>query len=225
MDTANTLGWDEERNTLYVDIFCEQTGGKPVVYLFSPDVLEASVRFSLSPEWDLSVVYPVVPSKRGTGGGESIQWNVRTHPDGSLTELGTGLDVSYLFWEALTNHHGKNILPSPPQLFLAHDMRPVPANSVLLSVRDITPYLDKALLALGLHTEARISFITYWLPSFLKHTHVALRFVPQAAYEAAARLDVVPAPDVVTRVFMLFKGVSAEELGVWSASVSVEDPA
>ncbi|KAJ7466257.1 hypothetical protein B0H11DRAFT_2174970 [Mycena galericulata] len=239
MDTPDTVGYDEENgNTLRIDMHCVQKGGKPVIYLFSPDVLEASVRLSLSPEWDLSVVYPVVPSKRGAGGGESIQWNVRTHPDGSLTELGTGLDVSYLFWEALTNHHGKNIPPSPlrspvpgnHEMTLQNSFSPTtcdlsPVDSVLLSVPDMTPYLDKALLALGLHTEARTSFITYWLPSFLKHAHVALRFVPQAAYEAVARLDIVPAPDVVTRVFMVFKGVSAEELGAWSASVSVEDPA
>ncbi|KAG2740062.1 hypothetical protein P692DRAFT_20840935 [Suillus brevipes Sb2] len=43
--------------------------------------------------------------------------------------------------------------------------------------------------ALGLHTEARTSFITYWLTSFLKHEYIALRFVPQAAYERAASLN------------------------------------
>jgi hypothetical protein len=36
-----------------------------------------------------------------------------------------------------------------------------PGNSVLLSIDDIPKYLDKALLTLGLHTEARTSFITY----------------------------------------------------------------
>ncbi|KAG1791958.1 uncharacterized protein BJ212DRAFT_1490797 [Suillus subaureus] len=29
-----------------------------------------------------------------------LEWNVRTHQDGSLTEHNSGLDVSYLFWEA-----------------------------------------------------------------------------------------------------------------------------
>ena len=33
-------------------------------------------------------------------------------------------------------------------------------DSVLLPVADVTPYLDKALAALGLHVEARTSFIT-----------------------------------------------------------------
>ena len=41
----------------------------------------------------------------------------------------------------------------------------------------------------------------------LKHKHVVLRFVPQSAYERAAPLKILPAPDIITRVFMLFKGV------------------
>ena len=48
-----------------------------------------------------------------------------------------------------------------------------------------------------------------------RHQHVALRFLPQAAYERAAPMRVAPAPDVVTRVFMLFRGVSADELEGW----------
>ncbi|KAJ3494323.1 hypothetical protein NLJ89_g10833 [Agrocybe chaxingu] len=58
----------------------------------------------------------------------------------------------------------------------------------------------------------------YWLPSILKHKHVALHFLPQSAYERAAPLDVSPKPDVVTRVFMLFKGVDNHALDHWSVA-------
>lgn len=50
----------------------------------------------------------------------------------------------------------------------------------------------------------------------LKHQHVALRFVPQVAYETSAPLDVSPKPDIVTRVFMLFQGINETELPSWS---------
>jgi hypothetical protein len=43
------------------------------------------------------------------------------------------------------------------------------------------------------------------LPYFLKHTHIAFRFVSQVSYNRAARLDIVPMLDVVTRIFMLSK--------------------
>ena len=115
-----------------------------------------------------------------------------------------------------------------------------PANSVVLEVAKMTPYLDGALKALGLHTEARTSFITYvhrpvccclptiltqrsryWLPSFLKHQYVALRFLPQAAYEKAAPLEISPPSDVTVRIFMLFKGLKEDEVQqTWGAAVS-----
>ena len=49
----------------------------------------------------------------------------------------------------------------------------------------------------------------------LKHKHVVLRFVPHSAYERAAPLKILPAPDIITRVFMLFKGVDEGLLSDW----------
>jgi hypothetical protein len=70
---------------------------KPIIYLYSPSDIDVSVKLSLIPEWTLSVIYPVVATKDH---GQHIEWNVRTHRDGSLTEYKSGLDVAYLFWEA-----------------------------------------------------------------------------------------------------------------------------
>jgi len=112
--------------------------------------------------------------------------------------------------------------PSSPQV--------TPDESILLPAHKIPSYLDDALTALGLHVEARTSFITYvvlthlvyqpfhysiffsyWLPSIMKHPHVALRFLPQEHYEAAASMEVTPRPDVVTRIFMVARGLENEE--------------
>ncbi|KAJ7187725.1 hypothetical protein GGX14DRAFT_547135 [Mycena pura] len=217
-----------------IQVYLQQLGGKPVIYVYSPTETNVSVALTLTHEWSFSTIYPVVPSKSTSPGTcERIQWNVRTHLDGNLTELNTGLDVAYLFWEAHTND---GIPPSPPaspvvpQSNTALSFSPLtsdlsPADAVLIAVRDITPYLDKVLLALGLHTEARTSFITYWLPSLLRHKHVALRFVPQAAYETAASLDIEPVPDVVTRVFMLFKGIAEDALAEWGDAEYTDDDA
>ncbi|KAJ7662696.1 hypothetical protein DFH06DRAFT_1088290 [Mycena polygramma] len=226
--TPNDLGMHDGAK---VSIFQCQSAGKPVIYIYSPTETELSVALTLTPEWDFSTIYPVVPIK--SNAGQCIQWNVRTHSDGSLTELNTGLDVAYLFWEAHTNHGIPLSPPASPaaaQFSPAESFSPLssdlsPADSVLINVHDITPYLDKALLGLGLHTEARTSFITYWLPSFLKHTRVALRFVPQAAYETAAPLNISPAPDVVTRVFMLFKGIGDNAVGEWEEAQSGDNDA
>ena len=63
-------------------------------------------------------------------------------------------------------------------------------------------------------------FVRYWLPDLLKHEYVALRFLPQASYEQAAKMRVSPAPDIVTRVFMLFRGVAPGDLGFWSRAAA-----
>jgi len=103
-----------------------------------------------------------------------------------------------------------------------------PEDSILLPIGEVPGYLDATLKALALHTEARTSFITYWLPDLLKHQYVALRFLAQASYEKAAQMRVSPAPDVVTRVFMLFRGVDPRDLGHWTqaaARATTEDGA
>ncbi|KAK0459005.1 uncharacterized protein EV420DRAFT_1679783 [Desarmillaria tabescens] len=163
-------------------------------------------------------------------GGETLTWRAITHSDQTLTETTTGLRTSYLYWEAApirTGHCERPPSPSPEksESSPARNFSPIwcdlsDDDSVVLPVCTITLYLDKVLASLGLHVEARTSFITYWLPSILKHTHVALRFVPQNEYETATPLHIKPSPDVVTRIFMLFKGISEDRLGGWSGAIS-----
>ncbi|KAL1663919.1 hypothetical protein GGF50DRAFT_89030 [Schizophyllum commune] len=205
-----------------IDLVFKLRGGKPIIYLFSPRSVEATVRLSLTRDWSLSAIYPSVPIA-DKDGGQTLEWKVQTRADGTLHELNTALDVSYLFWEALTN----KVVDSPPSSPVIGQAREVfrpgvtgvsNEDSVLLPVANVTQYLDQVLAALGLHVEARTSFITYWLPDMLKHTHVALRFLDQVAYAHAAPLDVSPNPDVVTRVFMLFCGVKKAELGEWEGA-------
>jgi hypothetical protein len=52
----------------------------------------------------------------------------------------------------------------------------------------------------------------------LKHEYVALRFLAQESYERAAPMRVSPTPDIVTRVFMLFRGVAAADVELWQSA-------
>ncbi|KAF5310417.1 hypothetical protein D9611_012282 [Ephemerocybe angulata] len=142
------------------------------------------------------------------------------------------MEMSYLYWEAEMTAQGLLSPPASPQLSAVAEETFVPnrptldaSNSVVLEVAKMTPYLDSSLKALGLHVEVRTSFITHWLPSLLKHKHIALRFLPQSAYERAAPLTVEPTPsDVVARIFMLFKGIerSAVDVSRWAGAVGVD---
>lgn len=60
----------------------------------------------------------------------------------------------------------------------------------------------------------------YWLPDILKHKNIALRFLNQDSYSSAAPLDITPIPDVVTRVFMLFRGITSEEFAAWDQALN-----
>ncbi|KAH9175574.1 hypothetical protein EDB89DRAFT_1945346 [Lactarius sanguifluus] len=186
---------------------------KPVVYLYPPSSLaDVTVELALASSWQPHTA-------------QSLTWTVAAEPDGTLVDKTSGMQVSYLYWEAI-------VTPQPVTPGASRATTPIadidtfdparpslnPGDSVLLSTSKVPGYLDVALKALMLHTEARTSFITYWLPDMLKHEYVALRFVAQDAYERAAPMRIAPAPDVVTRVFMLFRGVPVGDLGLWEAA-------
>ncbi|KAF9464631.1 hypothetical protein BDZ94DRAFT_1161638 [Collybia nuda] len=197
---------------------------KPVIYLFSPDNVDVSVAVTLSPELRFTTMNPIVPVQHQPT-GHKVHWDIRTQADGTLTEQATGLELSSLFWEADTNlidiqsNHTRLNRPAAQDVddFSLSNCDVSDSDSVTLPVSEVTGYLEKALTGLGLHTEARTSFITFWLPSFLKHKYVALRFIPQATFSRIAPIDIIPKPDIVIRVFMIFKGVS--DLSYWPSSV------
>ncbi|KAH8986045.1 hypothetical protein EDB86DRAFT_2293642 [Lactarius hatsudake] len=203
--------------------------GKPVIYLYPPSSLAGvTVELALASSWRFSAVHPpprttVPPGEPHTA--QSLTWTVAAKPDGTLVDGTSGMEVSYLYWEAIATPQpvtpGASRATTPIADIDTFDpARPSlnPGDSVLLPTSKVPGYLDVALKALALHTEALTSFITYWLPDMLKHEYVALRFVAQDAYEQAAPMRIAPAPDVVTRVFMLFCGVPVGDLGFWEAA-------
>lgn len=213
-----------------ITVIQEQKGGKPVIYLFPPTLLETvNVKLSLVPAWTFSALYPLSAITKSQDGGTATQWTVSASPSGDLVELSSSLKLTYLFWEAITNPLS-TLPPSPPllaiddngnhkQLSEFNPSRPVfdSTNTLVLPFTTFLSCLDDTLSRISLHTSARNDFITYWLPKFI-HIHergqkIAMRFVNQVKFATSARLEVEPLPDVVTRVFMLFGGVEDDKLG------------
>ncbi|GAA5912038.1 hypothetical protein JCM8208_006465 [Rhodotorula glutinis] len=204
-------------------------GDKPVIYLFPPSSLpRAVVSLALSPEWTFSALYPVVDiNKDVVEGGEGdeqvqerVEWVVAAERDGSLVELSSRLELSYLFWEATST--GIVTSSSSPSEAQQVELEPSfypsspsldASNGPVLTFSPFLAHLNAALSSLTLHTSARNDFLSFWMPHFSRirdaGKDVLFRFVPQAEYARAAELEVEPTPDVVTRVFLLFKGVEA----------------
>jgi ubiquitin C len=82
-----------------VHLILRLAGGKPVIYLYPPIATRVSAKLSLIPEWEFSAIYPVRPVKN-TVQGQELEWAVDALPSGVLKEVSTGLEVSYLYWEA-----------------------------------------------------------------------------------------------------------------------------
>ncbi|RYP25394.1 hypothetical protein DL767_008416 [Monosporascus sp. MG133] len=199
-------------------------GETPAIYLLSPISLQGvKVSVMLRPEWDFTVVYPLVPTTKSVDNTTStVSWTVSVQPDGTLTHQSTGRGISYLVWEA------RSLLSSTPRLISAgeHDSAFDPSNpmvffepwhvSVTLPFERLEPYLDSVLQSLTLTPAMRTEFIVYWLPSFQRirdrGQDIRFTFVPQEAFNKAAELKIEGAiPKAVARVFMLFGGVENQE--------------
>ncbi|RXW22645.1 hypothetical protein EST38_g3199 [Candolleomyces aberdarensis] len=112
-------------------ILLKLVGGKPVIYLYPPTATRVSTKLSLVLGWEFLAIYPVVPAK--------------TRPQ----KVNTGLEVSFVYWEAETNAHNLLSPPASPllpkavtEIFIPNRATLDTTNSVLVEVGKITPYLD-----------------------------------------------------------------------------------
>ncbi|GAA5912041.1 hypothetical protein JCM8208_006466 [Rhodotorula glutinis] len=229
LDDRDTLEYYKIERWATLKVMLRLRGGKPVIYLFPPSSLpRAVVSLALSPEWTFSALYPVVDiNKDVVEGGEGdeqvqerVEWVVAAERDGSLVELSSRLELSYLFWEATST--GIVTSSSSPSEAQQVELEPSfypsspsldASNGPVLTFSPFLAHLNAALSSLTLHTSARNDFLSFWMPHFSRirdaGKDVLFRFVPQAEYARAAELEVEPKPDIVTRVFLLFKGVEA----------------
>ena len=78
---------------------------KPVIYLYPPSRLpEVTVELLLTSSWSFSAIYPlpktaITPGEKPIA-AQSLIWTVEAEPDGKLVEKTTGVEVTYLYWEA-----------------------------------------------------------------------------------------------------------------------------
>ncbi|KAF8501424.1 hypothetical protein F5888DRAFT_1609144 [Russula emetica] len=212
---------------------------KPIIYLYPPSRLpDVTVKLLLTSSWSSSVIYPL-PQTAITSGkkqiaAQSLTWTVDAEPDGRLVDKTSGTEVTSTgkqrklsYAHEFPSHHTRHLSRNNPieDIETFDPSRPSlsPGNSILLPIGKIPGYLDMALKGLTLHTEARTFHHIRFLSSsanLLKHEYIALHFVAQSSYEKAAQMCISPTPDVVTRVFMLFRGVHLNDVGLWAPAAT-----
>ncbi len=174
-----------------VQVFPLEGGGpaflvlrKPVLYLYPAE--RQRVRVTLDIDGELSAQYPRL---------RDGAWEMIASPDGSLLEPATGRRYGYLFWEARCTR------PLDIDLEQAHTVHREDAPSFLERVAD----------RFALNHRERTDFVTYWLPA-LEHNGVSVVQLLDNDAATGAHLAIVPEPDTLIRLFMVFRAAHDHEV-------------
>jgi hypothetical protein len=163
---------------------------KPVIYCYAEKELNASL--ILDPKGAFTFTYPAYNNG----------WNVTVDPAGGLTDLNTGKNYPYLFWEAASENLSYQTTENGISGFVIH------TDSTI-------QFLEDKLSALGLNQTEQTDFITFWGPILQKQPYALIQFLVDDAYESdIASLQISPQPDAMRRVYILFSPLENEQVGM-----------
>lgn len=112
-------------------------------------------------------------------------WNVTAYPDGKLINHSDGREYSYLFWEGIQD--------------VKYDME----RGFVVKGEETAQFLQNILGKMGLTPKEYNEFIVYWLPKMEINNYNLINF-QEKAYTDNAKLEIVPKPDSIIRVFMTY---------------------
>ena len=96
------------------------------------------------------------------------------------------MEYNYLYWEGVTNAE--------------YDF----SEGFCVKGEETAEFLEWALDELGLNRKEANEFIVFWLPKMQENKYNIISFQTKA-YTDNAKLDIVPEPDTLIRVFMAYK--------------------
>lgn len=150
---------------------------KPVIYLYptSPE----QVHVNLSPVGGFTYTEPAYNNG----------WSVLAEPSGMLTELSSGKQYPYLFWEGRGGYYE------------------IPKKGFVIAQKDLPQFFQSKLKQLGLNEKESADFQEYWLPNMQSYPYYFVSFMGNEVMNQIAPLSVSPRPDTIIRVLMDFKGL------------------
>ena len=179
-------------------------GSKPIIIFYNFNSEEIKVDLKLdSSKWELSYLYPGRILDKDNFHMKFITSNNRNNSYNILTDSTTNKEYSYIFWEADSVNSGTYYFQN---YFQTTD------NLYLFKSEDVCVKLDSLLKNQGLNVVEREDFITYWMKDLLSKEYVALTFMTQSDLEVIAKLTIEPKPDILLRIFMIFKSLNHKQL-------------
>ncbi|KAI0797981.1 hypothetical protein C8Q75DRAFT_801883 [Abortiporus biennis] len=166
--------------------------------IYAPVQQYCDITLSFSPLWKLGLTWP----KAEDVAENKVKYFLRAHPGGALEHFESEMISTSLYYEAI---------PEPglldPEEFVA------PRNSFAMTFRDFVPHLMRVLDQLGMSLHARTNFINNNIAAFASHKNIAYRFMSPGKIAAAIDISVTAENCVFTRFFLMYRGVSDDEMG------------
>lgn len=155
--------------------------GNPIVYRKPVIYLypEETTEVSVEVDCPLTVTYPTY----------NEGWTVTAEPDGTLTNHADGREYSYLFWEG--EGYGEMDF----------------SDGFVVKGEDTVSFLQDKLSEMGMTPREYNEFIVYWLPYMQDNPYNLISFQSDN-YAESAKLNIIPEPDNMLRVFMAFKALN-----------------
>jgi hypothetical protein len=151
---------------------------KPVIYLYPTSIEKVQVK--LDYKGMIVADYPTYDVlQKG--------WVVTASPDGKIISS-DGKEYSYLFWE------GKPFVKTDYDL----------STGFIVRGEDTIDFLQSTLSRMGLTPREYNEFIVYWYPRMKDNKYNLIHFAGDE-YTKTAPLIIVPKPDSMLRVFMVYK--------------------
>lgn len=171
--------------------------------ILAPVQQYCDITLSFSPLWKLGLTWP----KAEEIAENKVKYFLRVHPGGAVEHFETEMIATSLYYEAI---------PEPglldPVEFIA------PRNGYAMTFRDFVPHLMNVLDQLGMSLHARTNFINNNISFFAAHKNIAYRFMSPSKIAAAIDISVTAENCVFTRLFLMYRGLSDDELSMFSGA-------
>ncbi len=153
---------------------------KPLILLYPQQSMDVEVQLDYFP--GLFATFPEY--NRSLWG-----WSVLAHPDGTLYDKNTQQDTYGLFWE----WYG----------YSDWDM----SEGFIVRGSEIREFLYEKLTDIWLNTKEKSDFIMFWYPKLQNYKYIQITFAGKE-YVERAKLNIIPTPDSLLRIFMVAKPLS-----------------
>ncbi|KAJ7905511.1 hypothetical protein B0H14DRAFT_2660571 [Mycena olivaceomarginata] len=184
-------------------VAAKPTTAKCHLSVLTPTMQYCDIMLTFAPLWKLGITWPPAESVSEN----KVKYFLRVHPGGALEHFESEMVATSLYYEAM---------PDPgmvdPNDYIA------PRNGFAMSFRDFVPHLMNVLDQLGMSLHARTNFISDNISAFSAHKNIAYRFLSPSRIAAAIDISVTHDPCIFTRLFLIFRGLSDDDVGIFAGA-------